>query len=91
MAIEVARARWGVELADKRTTHPTLPFMSETGCVVAPHLRPLCTLHTCDINAVGLKVHPKVDAKWDRRYWRLREQIERLELAYDDRSGKTVS
>lgn len=38
-------AHYGVELKD--TGHPALPFMGEGGCTVAPHLRPLCSLHVC--------------------------------------------
>ena len=25
-----------------------IPFLGESGCVVAPHLRPLCTVHVCE-------------------------------------------
>ena len=53
--------------------HSTLKFMGAYGCVVAPHLRPLCTLHTCDINGLGFK---KGDLKWTKKYFKLREQIE---------------
>jgi len=55
------------------TDHPQLPFMGPTGCTVAPHFRPLCTLHTCDINSLGFKKH---DPEWTDRYFILRNQIE---------------
>lgn len=52
LACENARTaarRWGVE--PKETGHPTLPFMGEHGCTLAPHLRPACTNHLCFTNA----------------------------------------
>ena len=58
----------------KRTEHPTLKFMSSKGCVVPPHLRPLCTLHTCDINGHGFKPN---DPAWTKKYFDLRASIER--------------
>jgi hypothetical protein len=55
----------------QRTDHPTLPLMGPTGCVVAPHLRPLCTLHVCSINGVG---HDK-DPVFTEKYFVLRDAI----------------
>jgi hypothetical protein len=52
-----------------------IPFMGPTGCVVAPHLRPICTVHTCDINGMGFKRGPG-SGPWTKRYFELREQIE---------------
>jgi len=75
-AEEVAREEWGVDVTPLKTDHPTLPFMGPTGCVLEPHLRPLCTLHTCDINSIGLK---KGDPEWTNKYFKLREQIDELE------------
>jgi hypothetical protein len=45
MAIQHAK-RWNVEL--KPTGHERLPLMGPTGCIAAPHLRPLCTAHVCE-------------------------------------------
>lgn len=59
----------GVEYEE--TGHATLPFMGPDGCVVAPHLRPLCTLHTCEINAFGFK---RGDPQWTDRYFDLRDE-----------------
>lgn len=73
MAEDIAR-RQGVELA--RTGHPTLLFMSLTGCTVPPHLRPLCTLHTCAVNSLGFKPG---DPVWTTRYFKLRNLIEQRE------------
>lgn len=70
MALEYAKDEWGVTL--ERTNHPTLPLMGPNGCTAAPHLRPLCTLHTCKINALGTSRN----AEWDKQYFDLREKIE---------------
>jgi hypothetical protein len=78
-AIEHAREWWGVTLTE--TGHPRLPLMGEKGCTAAPHLRPMCTIHTCDVGAYAFKMHPALDKKWDRKYWRLRNAIEALEVS----------
>lgn len=64
-------AEQGVQLVE--TGHPTLPFMGPNGCTIEPHLRPLCTLHTCAINSFGFKPD---DMAWTERYFKLREAIE---------------
>lgn len=56
------------------THHPTLKFMGPNGCTVPPHLRPHCTLHTCEIGAWAIK---RGDPEWTQKYYALREQIER--------------
>lgn len=53
-----------------------LPFMGAKGCVVPPHLRPLCTLHVCSINSFGCD--PK-DADFTAKYFKLRRQIDRVQ------------
>lgn len=75
--------RRGVEL--RPTGHPKLPMMGETGCIVPPHLRPMCTVHTCEISSMGFKKHnpdrPYVDAaKWTSKYFDLRSKIEEEEM-----------
>jgi hypothetical protein len=65
------------------TNHPTLPYMGPTGCIMPPHMRPMCTLHTCAINSFGFKPN---DPKWTERYFRLRDRItymERKEAVYE--------
>jgi hypothetical protein len=62
------------------TNHPRLKFMGEKGCIIPPHLRPLCTLHTCDIGNLGFH---RSDPKWTKKYFELREQIEK-ELANEN-------
>lgn len=75
--IRYAKEYWGTTLTP--TGHDRLPLMGPTGCTAAPHLRPMCTLHTCDINSFGLKMRPKPDVKWSHRYFQIRADIERLE------------
>lgn len=40
-----ALAKYGTKLEE--TGNKELPFMGENGCTVAPHLRPLCSIHIC--------------------------------------------
>lgn len=60
------------------TCHPTLPYMGLKGCTVPPHLRPICTVHVCSINALGFKPG---DQEWTQKYFELREEIVELEFA----------
>ena len=69
-----AKEKWGVDL--KATDHPTLPYMGNKGCIVEPHFRPHCTLHTCAVNAFGRKEH---DEKWNDEYWNLRDAVDHKE------------
>lgn len=59
--------------------HPILKYMGPNGCVVPPHLRPLCTLHTCEINSIGFKAG---DEEFTEEYFRVRGLIEE-ELSND--------
>jgi hypothetical protein len=69
--------QWDVTLP--ATGHPKLPLMGEQGCTAAPHLRPLCTVHQCDISASGNKAN---DPAWTERYYELRERINDLEFEW---------
>ncbi len=60
------------------TSHPKLLFMGKYGCVIAPHLRPICTLHTCAINGFGVKPG---DEEWTVKYFNLRDAIDYLEFS----------
>ena len=76
-----AKREWDTVLeplpADKRGPKG-FPFLSPTGCVVAPHLRPGCTMHTCDMSSFGFKkVDP--DGAWTDSYFELRQKITTLE------------
>lgn len=74
IAIDFARAHWNVELAP--TWHRALPLMGPGGCTAAPHLRPICTAHTCETNEHGCK---RGDAAWTTRYALLRSAIGEIE------------
>lgn len=72
-----AKERWGVDLP--ATGHPKYPLMANDGsgkCTAAPHLRPMCTLHNCDICSLGFH---KTDQEWTKRYYEIREEIDLLE------------
>ena len=71
MAISYAKEEWGIDL--KPVSKGPLPFMGKNGCIVAPHLRPLCTLHTCDISSFGFK---RNDLAWTKKYFQLRAKID---------------
>jgi hypothetical protein len=73
MAIKWAEKRWGVKLEPNGSR---LPLMGPNGCIAAPHLRPLCTVHQCHIANLGFK---KDDPEWTEKYFRLRDAIERYE------------
>lgn len=78
-AITHAKENWGVILIPvngKSITGKPLPLMGQDGCTAPPHLRPLCTLHTCEINSLGCK---KGDPNWTRKYFTLRSKIEAAE------------
>jgi hypothetical protein len=68
-------AEFGVTLVP---TGHRITYMGENGCVVPPYLRPLCTLHTCDISGLGFK-RDDPDGSWTAHYFNLREQIDQLE------------
>jgi hypothetical protein len=81
LALEWARDEWSIDLKPFSYIRPSLkekglPFMDKTGCVVAPHLRPLCTLHVCCIESLGC--HPK-SMTWTNKYFKLRDEINELE------------
>lgn len=72
-----AKLRWGVEL--RPTGHPRFPLMANDGsgrCIAAPHHRPQCTMHTCDVCSLGYK---RGDPTWTERYFKLRSEIDRIE------------
>lgn len=76
LAMDQAMTNWRTKLTPTGF-HATLPLMGPEGCVAAPHLRPLCTLHTCEVNSMGCK---RGDPKWTARYFELRDEIERISL-----------
>ena len=70
MAIE--RAATLGEVLEVQRHDPRLPLMGPGGCVAAPHLRPLCTLHVCSINSLGFN---PLDEEWTRKYSALRDKL----------------
>ena len=50
------------------TNNRELPCMGESGCIVPPWLRPMCTLHICDKSLIN--------PKFSKEYFSLREAIE---------------
>lgn len=71
IAIEYSRTRYGVEL--RPTGHSSLPLMGAEGCTAPPHMRPICTVHTCDVACFGEKLG---DSVWNERYFQLRDEID---------------
>jgi hypothetical protein len=71
--------RWNIDLSNLQTEHPSLPFMGTNGCVVPPHLRPVCTIHTCDIGSIGSKRDDDSESTWTNRYFELRDAINDIE------------
>lgn len=84
-AEEYARDEWGVDLTPLKTDHPKLPFMGPNGCTVPAHLRPICTLHVCSINNIGIKPG---DPEWTDKYFELREKIDELEYLRSVQRGE---
>lgn len=77
-----ARRTYGVDL--QPTGHPRYPFMGEHGCIVEPHMRPMCTVHVCSIQAFGQKPD---DRAWNEAYWQLRNRIDDLLYEVDKENG----
>ena len=82
--IEYAKTDWDVVL---EPTGNELPLMGPTGCIAAPHLRPFCTLHTCQINGAGTSGNQE----WDQKYFDLRERIDEFMWELRDELGKSDS
>lgn len=69
-AAKWAREKWGVTLVP--TDHRSgIPFMSDSGCIVPPHLRPICTVHLCSSRY-------NRDAELTKEYFDHREQLNEL-------------
>lgn len=80
ITIQWAMERWGIELRRVNglgTRGDILPLLGHNGCTAEPHLRPLCTVHTCAINSLGYK---RGDQNWTEKYFKLRNKLEALEL-----------
>jgi len=83
MARDHAKDMWGEDLPEigKFPYSGKVPYLVSDRCIVPPHLRPLCTLHTCDVGSLGCKWG---DLEWTQKYWALRTKIETLEQKHDE-------
>jgi hypothetical protein len=50
-AAQYAKEEFNITL--QATGNTELRFMGPNGCTVDPYLRPMCTMHVCDVNAFG--------------------------------------
>lgn len=73
IAAENGRAQ-GVELVP---VGEAIPFLGPHGCIVPPHLRPICAVHVCTISYAD-KSHIEHDPEKTKRYFELRRQIGEL-------------
>ncbi len=53
-----------------------IPMLGPEGCIVPPHMRGICSVHTCEISSMGAK---RGDLAWTTQYYILRSEIEELE------------
>ena len=74
LAIDHAKTHWQTELTE--TWHAALPLMGDAGCTVEPHLRPICTAHTCAVCVHGEKPGDEI---WTARYRALTREIGEIE------------
>lgn len=87
MAVDFAKQFWGEDIRHLGNDDEHIPFLGPGGCVLPPHFRPLCTLHTCEINSFGIK---RNDPTWTKRYFELREQIEEVQYGIEEQeAGRT--
>lgn len=71
-------------VAARDPVSPDVPYLSKTqGCVVDPHLRPICTVHACVISSFGA-FH---DEARNTKYWTLREELDQLEWLRAEAKG----
>lgn len=91
-AEDIALEQFGVDVRPKRMSSLGGEsckdyYLSPTGCVLEPHYRPMCTLHTCDIMSWGYKPN---DEEWTKRYFEIRDSISEVEfnLFYKDSDDK---
>lgn len=71
---ELAKTFAGLQGIELKETGNKIPFLDNNNkCIVPPHLRPLCSLHQCDIAGLGFA---KDDPKWTDEYFKLRERLE---------------
>lgn len=79
VAMQVAKDEYGLEL---KPTGNKIPLLDSDGkCIAPPHVRQMCSFHSCDINSAG---YFKGDKPRTERYFQLRDEIETIEMARFD-------
>lgn len=66
-----ALEHFGISLEE---TGGALPFLGDSGCVVPPHLRPLCAVHVCEMhleNPEFLETYMAARDRADEVLWNL--------------------
>jgi hypothetical protein len=72
MATKHAKDIYNLDITNLKVRED-IPYLdSKRGCLIEPHLRPICTLHTCEISRYGCK---RNDPEWTQRYYELRGMI----------------
>lgn len=76
LSIDYAKTDFGIEL---KHTGDDLPLLDDTGkCTAPPYLRPMCSVHQCDIAGPGFFKEDPSRALTER-YFKLRLEIDNLE------------
>ena len=73
LAAKFAKEKYDIDL--QPTGNTELLFMGEHGCVVPPHLRPICTLHVCPISYSDKSCINNSEQR-TQEYFYLRKEIE---------------
>lgn len=72
IATKYAKDVYNIDLTIFDTGNKVKYLDKEKGCLIPPHLRPMCTLHVCDVNAFGyIRKEPELTDK----YYALRNEI----------------
>ncbi len=72
----IIKSEYGIDLP--RTDHPEFPFMGIDGCTLKPWQRPKCSVHHCQISALG---RHKSNVQWTDEYFELLDRINDLEMS----------
>ena len=75
-----AKEFWGIDLVEPdKKLRPDVPYLGLEGCIVAPHLRPCCTVHHCQIYSLGFFIdQPQLTLD----YFKLRAEIDDNEFLH---------
>jgi hypothetical protein len=64
------------EIPPQHTGSDRCRFLGADGCILAPHFRPICSIHHCSINSLGFLPG---DPGWTKRYFRIRERVDQMQ------------